>query len=459
MRKTWDRWIATTLVSVAALAFGACSDDDGVTPPPDQGEGVLQGEITGTRTLSADTTYTIEGFVIVQPGAELVIPAGTLLLSNGDSRGSLVTARCTDTEPSGQLIVQGTEADPVVFRPINATGRERGQAGGIVLHGCAPINVLGGTAVSEGVAQAFGGDDPADSSGDIRFLRIEFGGIAIATDNEINGLTLAGVGTGTNIEFVQTHFIADDGFEWFGGTVHGDHLVSSGNDDDGLDCDFGWNGTVQFALVIQDPERANRGLECDNDGDGSANQPLTDPAFWNVTWIGTAVRQANSEINDGLYIRRNAAGAVRNAIVSNFGNTGIVLDGDGTFGQLQADNLVLDNILFFGNLGLESGAVGTDDLTDNVQRRSGGAYVADGVAAELGGATFVFADPQFTSVNLTDPINGTQPNPLPASGSPALDPANAAAPSGPGIVDPVADYLGAFSNDNWIDGWTTWLTS
>ena len=459
--RTWK-----LLAALALAAVVACNDDDNGPvnpPPPPPGNGAavdtLEGDVAGTRTLSADTTYTIVGFLEIQPGAELIVPAGTRLESDPATRGSIITLRCEGGQPSGKLTVQGTEAEPVYFGPPATSGRQRGQAGGIVLHGCAPINVPGGTGVSEGTARPFGGDDPADDSGSIRYLTIEFGGVPVTPDNEINGLTLSGVGTGTEISFVQTHFIADDGFEWFGGTVHGDHLVSSANDDDAFDCDFGWNGTVQFLLAIQDRNLANRGVECDNDGSGSSNEPFTDPQVFNATWVGAGVEQANSEINDGLYLRRNISGRWRNLIITNFGNVGLVFDGDGVWAKVQSGELDVANVLFFNNLGLESGGIGTDDLTRNVQRRVGGAYAVDGVAAELGGSAFLFADPQFTSVSFDSPINGSQPDPRPQAGSPALDPANAAAPDDPDAVDPSARHLGAFSGDLWIDGWTSWETS
>ena len=136
-------------------------------------------------------------------------------------------------------------------------------------HTQAPINQVG--AISEGVQRPFGGSDPADDSGDIQYLVILCGGVEIAPDNEINGLTFAATGSGTRVSHVQAHLIADDGFEWFGGTTNADHLISSGNDDDAFDCDFGWTGTVQFGLAIQDRELANRGRECDNDGNGFAD--------------------------------------------------------------------------------------------------------------------------------------------------------------------------------------------
>lgn len=463
-----------TLTVLVALGLVACSDDD----PVGNGNGngnesrvvVLTGDLAGNRTLAADSIYVIEGFLEIRPGGTLTVPAGTELVSDIETNGTIVTLRGDATGASGRLVVQGTAGNPVVFRPGTAetaeaglvpaqvAACERGEAGGIVLHGNAPINVPGGTAISEGVSRPFGGDDPTDSSGEIRFLVILCGGTQIAPDNEVNGLTLAGTGSGTVISHVQTHLIADDGFEWFGGTTNADHLISSGNDDDALDCDFGWNGTVQFALIVQDRDLANRGAECDNDGDGSANTPLTTPTFWNITWIGAGVQQANSEINDGLFLRRNSAPDIYNSIVANFGNVGAAIDGSASQAQASAGELDLDNILFFGNQALASPAAqaATACLTQNVNFRSGD-YLTDGVEAAFGDGTFVCADPIFTSVNLTDPINGTTPDARPGAGSPALDTANARTPSGTGVVDPGATYLGALDGTDWTAGWSVWV--
>ena len=307
--------------------------------------------------------------------------------------------------------------------------------------------------------RAFGGDDPADDSGDIQFLVILCAGTEIAPDNEINGLTLAGVGTGTTISHVQVHLGGDDGFEWFGGTVHGDHLIVSGQDDDGFDCDFGWTGTVQFGVVIEDADVANRGMECDNDGDGSSLTPLTAPTFWNITWIGTRVEVANSEINDGLFLRRNSSPDIYNTILANFGNVGATIDGSGSQANATSGALDLDNLLFFENQALASDAAqgSTECLTQNVNFSSSGTYITDGVDAAFGGGNFVCADPLFTSVNTADPIDGSTPDPRPGAGSPALDPANARTPSGPGVVDPSATYLGAFDDVDWTAGWAVWV--
>jgi len=473
------------MASVLAVGLMACDDDDdnpiapnpNPNPNPDPGPASrvvdLDGDITGNRALSPDSIYFIQGFLEVRPGGTLTVPAGTQLVSDINTNGTIVTLRGDGSGPSGRLVVQGTAGNPVIFQPGTRNDAEglapaqvascaRGQAGGIVLHGNAPTNVPGGTAISEGVSRPFGGGDPADSSGDIQFLVIACGGTQIAPDNEVNGLTFAGTGSGTRISFVQTHLIADDGFEWFGGTTNADHLISSGNDDDAFDCDFGWNGTVQFGLAVQDRDLANRGIECDNDGDASPNTPITAPTFWNITWVGAGVERANSDVNDGPFLRRNSAPSIFNSIITNFGNVGVAIDGSASRDQALAGNLRLDGLLFFNNQGLAlAGGLATaqgDCLTDNVFFRLNSEYTNEGVAETFGGGTFVCDDPQFNAVNFADPINGSIVDARPATGSPALDANNALQPTGPGVVDASARFLGAFDASNdWTTGWATWV--
>ena len=461
------RTLATPVLVLVAVALAACSSSSGgggTVDPPGPTMAQLSGDILTVRTLSADTTYTIMGFLEIQPGARLVIPAGTILLSDPATKGTIVGLRCSGDQPSGQLVVQGTAAQPVVFRPSGAGARVRGTGGGIILHGCAPINVAGGTGVSEGVARPFGGANPADNSGEIHYLRIEFGGVKVTPDNEINGLTLAGVGSGTVIDHVQAHFIADDGFEWFGGTVNAKFLLSSGNDDDNFDCDFGWSGTVQFFVAIQDRALANRGVECDNDAAGSANAPVTNPSLWNATFIGAGIEIANSEVNDALFIRRNTRGTWRNLVIANWGNAGIAIDGGSSQGNLTGGTMVIDNVLFHRVMCIQANtcqAASADPILSNIVFRGGAAagYHQVGVAAAFAGLTILEADPLLTTVNYDNPINGSAPDLRPGAGSPALVQANAATPAGPG-VDASARYLGAFGGaDNWLAGWTTWTTN
>ncbi|HVK38913.1 MAG TPA: hypothetical protein VNA88_10300, partial [Candidatus Kapabacteria bacterium] len=317
-----NRTLRTLMLSllVAPALLTGCSDDENPVDPGTNNTQTgkrarLAGNINDTRTLSADTVYTISGFVFIQPGAKLVIPPGTRLEGDPDPTvqgSSIVALRGTATKPSGQLIAEGTAANPVVFTSGNAAGsRKRGDWGGIVLSGLADLNLDGKTGSNEGVPGTYGPGGVLaqpkydDNSGVLRYVRIEYGGTKVSPDNEINGLTMNAVGSGTTIEHVQAHMIADDGFEWFGGSVNGKYLVSSANDDDAFDMDFGYSGKLQFLFAIQDPALANRGFEIDNDGSGSDKAPYTSATISNVTLVGTGKDKANNEDNDGLYLRRN----------------------------------------------------------------------------------------------------------------------------------------------------------
>lgn len=208
-----------------------------------------------------------------------------------------------------QLNVQGTSTDPVVMTSRQSiegtTGIDSiGQWGGLVILGRAPISncpgsILPGTpgceAQVEGTNAFYGGNNPEDNSGSIRYLRLMHSGFQILPNNELNGITLAGVGAGTTFEYVQVHNSSDDGIEWFGGTVNARYLVLTGNDDDSMDMDVGFNGAVQFAIVQQ---RANGGDRM-NEMSGSTRTPPTNAKLANLTMIGRAGGGAAIVLNSG----------------------------------------------------------------------------------------------------------------------------------------------------------------
>lgn len=417
----------------AAASFGISTTAPGST----EKRTILAGN-TGDkdRILSKDTIYTIVGFYFVQAGTKLIIPAGTRLEGDFASKGAIITVRGTKTRSSGQIIAQGTAAEPIIFTSSKPEGqRARGDWGGIVLNGLADINVPGKTGTGEGGTGTYGSGGIGsakndDTSGVLSYVRIEYGGTKITADNEINGLTLNGVGSGTVIDHVQTHFIADDGFEWFGGTVNGRYLISSGNDDDMFDMDFGYSGNLQFLFGIQDPELANRGFEIDNDADGSANEPFTSATIANVTLIGAGKDKANNEDNDGLYLRRNNKLKIYNAIVTNF-RYGLVVDGSGTKTNADNGDLFVKNSILHGSKGAYILAKGTAaDLDPIVQKNNW---------------NITTSDPGLTALTFT------APNPLPTNF--ATLPQAAQLPS---EFFQQVSYIGAFGpGANWIQGWTT----
>ena len=267
----------------ATVMLASCGDDD-TTDPTDERKKVtvtdtLQGS-SGTETdvtvapASGNTIY-LKGYYVVNRSSTLKIPAGTKIVGVPESVSGQPAALITESgdadSPSGQLMAEGTASAPIVFTSSQPAGsRGRSDWGGIVLLGNAENNLPSLIGTVEGTGGNYGPVGTAkndDNSGTLRYVRIEYGGTKVSPDNEINGLTMGSVGTGTKIEYIQSHMIADDGFEWFGGTVNAKYLVSSGNDDDAFDMDFGYHGNLQFLFGMQDPDLANRGFEIDYDGD------------------------------------------------------------------------------------------------------------------------------------------------------------------------------------------------
>ncbi len=255
--------------------------------------------ITTNTTWTSGNTYLLSGLVYVKNNATLTIQPGVKIL--GDNSGSaLVITR------GAKLMAVGTAAAPIVFTSDKPVGqRAKGDWGGIILLGKSQFNLNGGENYIEGITnspdtQYGGGASPIlnDNSGTLKYVRIEFGGYVFAPNNEINGLTMGAVGSGTTIDYVQVSFTNDDAFEWFGGTVDCKHLVAYRNLDDDFDTDNGYSGRVQFGLAIRDPQisdapavSTSEGFESDNNAAGSEVSPYTSAIFTNMTMVGPSYRQ------------------------------------------------------------------------------------------------------------------------------------------------------------------------
>ncbi|WP_421828187.1 T9SS C-terminal target domain-containing protein [Larkinella sp.] len=335
--KKLTTWMLALLVSVVTLGtMVSCSKDDedddlGTVPTP----GTLtevSGNITANTTWSAKNQYLLKSFVYVQPGVTLTIEPGTVIKGDQPSRGTLFIL------PGAKIIADGTKALPIVFTSNQAIGSRRaGDWGGVVIMGKAPANKKDFKIEGEEVSIVPGGTtgDAADNSGILRYVRIEFGGIAFQTDKEINGLTLAGVGSGTVIDYVQVSYSGDDAIEWFGGTVNAKHLVAYRTLDDDFDTDYGYSGIVQYGLILRDPAVADQctcsdsnGFESDNDGTGSADLPQTTAKFGNISvFMGTGT--VNSKFRSAFRIRRNSAISIYNStVVGAFPKGGLELESD-----------------------------------------------------------------------------------------------------------------------------------
>jgi hypothetical protein len=273
------------------------------------------------RTLSPDTLYTLHGIYYVQDGATLTIPAGTII--QGVPAATLVVKR-------GALIdAAGTWDKPIIFTSSQAAGnRLPGDWGGVVILGKARVNqpnpIIEGGLIAEGT---YGGTDDADNSGVFKYVRIEFPGYRFALNNEINGLTMGGVGSGTEIHHIQVSYSFDDSYECFGGTVDLHHLVAFGGTDDEFDTDFGYRGKCQFLFGLRDPiywdpTGESNGFESDNDAAGTTAWPQTAPVYSNVTLVGPEYVQyplpAGQRYQHAALLRRNTRTSIFNTVMAGY---------------------------------------------------------------------------------------------------------------------------------------------
>lgn len=299
---------------------------------PESQHVILKDSVSSNMTLRAVDNNLLQGFVYVKSGVTLTIEPGTVIKGDRATKGSLIIV------PGGKIIAEGTAEKPIVFTSNEPAGsRSYGDWGGLILCGKAPVNAKD-PVIEGGPNTKYGGNDPEDNSGIVKYVRIEFAGYPLEPNQEINGLTLGGVGRGTTIEYVQVSYCGDDSFEWFGGTVNAKHLIAYKGWDDEFDTDYGYSGKLQFLLGIRDPKHADtsksNGFESDNNATGSGDEPITNPIFSNVTLIGPlygeSAGKAESEIlystedasngakggqfQAAMHIRRNSALNVYNSV-------------------------------------------------------------------------------------------------------------------------------------------------
>ena len=290
----------------------------------------LSGNINTTTTLTSDKVWTLKGYVYVTDGAKLIIQPGTTIISDVAEKGALCIER------GAQIIAEGTATKPIVFTSGKAVGeRSPGDWGGIIILGRAKTNRSSEPTIEGGIGRAFGGTNDADNSGVLKYVRIEYAGIAAMPNSEINALTLGGVGSGTIIENVQTVYANDDAFEFFGGTVNAKNLYAYATADDDFDFDFGYTGTITNGVAKRDPQfvdsgDAGNGVECDNDGTGSSAQPTTHPKLFNMILIGPNTSSALSNHNLGLRFRRASQFTMKNSVVWGWMKGGLSLESNET---------------------------------------------------------------------------------------------------------------------------------
>ena len=450
--------VLTALMAVAAAAATTPLAQAQTCPATPPAPIVVSGSITANTTWTNNNIYLLQGFVFVESGATLTIQPGTIIKGDLTSKGTLTIKQ------GARIDARGTAAQPIVFTSNQPAGsRARGDWGGVILAGRATQNIPGTSTqplpkIEGGLTPDtyFGGNDDADNSGTLQYVRIEFPGVAFTTDNEINGLTLAGVGSGTTIDHIQVSYSGDDSYEWFGGSVNAKYLVAFRGIDDEWDTDNGFHGKVQFGVALRDPNVADasgsNGFESDNDASGSNNQPRTSAVFSNMSnFIATPSGTLNANYRRAMHLRRNTALSVFNSVVANY-PVGLLLD-EGT-APFSATNSAVNAAS--GALVLKNNVFASFAGNRVATRVNGSTYNVKQFLGSTNDTTATVASLQLNPNNLTL-IN---PAFVPQATSPLGIGAAFTDPKLVGTFFTPTTYRGAFAPAgtpaaDWTAGWTT----
>ena len=328
------------------------------------------GSITSSQHWPASCTVKLNGTVVVdtpdgEPTTVLTIDAGSTVQG---VKGTVDPAALIIL-PGAKISAIGSAAQPIVFTSDQPNeSRGKGDWGGLMLNGRSTVNRPNCSNSAEGVPDSYGGCDANDSSGVMRYVRIEYAGRLFTPNNELNAFTMNGVGRGTDLSYIHAHIGADDCIEWFGGTVNSHHMVASGCADDGFDWQLGFTGAMQYGLYVANGAltdasvRDARAIEADNSEFGNNDLPRSDAKMCNLTLVGARAQAVDNGGTDvGILFRRGTAGTVANAIITGFQDAGIELrdasttqvactdaNADGTPEGLTG-SLVVQSSIFYAN--------------------------------------------------------------------------------------------------------------
>ena len=373
----------------------------------------VQGTLNENYTFTANTNWLLSGGVFVKDGSTLTIEAGTKIKAADDGATAFLAVA-----QGGKINAVGTASEPIIFSTIKSNPAP-GDWGGIIINGFAKINVAGGIAEGEGGTGSYGGTDDADNSGTMKYVVVEYAGRILGTDNELNGFSFNGVGNASDFSYLQAYRGADDGFEFFGGTVNVRYCVSTGNHDDSFDWTQGWRGNAQFMVVNQNTDKGDRGFECDNNGDDNAAEPFSNPTISNVTIL---IADDGDAKNTGLRLRAGTKGRFYNVVVVNSMKAGVRVSDEAPSTQ-TADNMADGSLLVTSTINISNGTTWKDCHTFENDAKN---HVTD--ASFLTGYVGTY-----TGTESTDP-------------------------STLGSFFNSANYIGAVqSSDDWTAGWTTTL--
>ncbi len=441
--------MTSVIRTLGALTIGAALVASSIVPvssdqaPPvnvpgiDKPVVVVTGRVEGTENWTNNFYYVLRGAVFVPEGATLNIQAGTRVIGEAGSVGTLIVQR------GGRLNAIGTASQPVVFTSDQPVGtRARGDWGGLIINGRAPVNIEGGEGVGEADTGVYGGTDPNDNSGTLRYVRVEFAGVEFSPDNELNGIAFQGVGRGGTYEFIQVHMNRDDAFEWFGGTADIKYAIASNAADDSFDWTFGWSGRAQFLAVTQRGDDADNGIEADNNEFNNNLLPRSNPQIYNLTMCGDPDRNEGAESIRAANLRRGTAFTIRNFLITGFKTTGFQIEttNTATTGQVESGVSHMDAGVSWGiatPLHSSVTAFVTRGLFTNI--RTGVTDAQAGISA-AGCANHESPNFQPTSVAT---LAGGQLTPV--------------QPPNDGFFSPVT-FIGAVAPapaENWMAGWTS----
>lgn len=355
--------ILISIVSIVVILLSSCTKPKGCTDPNsinydpnavvDDGSCVsnsvdeivtingidyykISGNIEGNKTLTSDKKWLLSGGVFVTENSTLMIESGTKIY--GDNNGTSFLSILQ----GGMILANGTQNAPIIFTSINQNPSP-GDWGGIIVNGYATIN-NGDTSEGEGGTGTYGGNDDNDNSGTIRYVRVEYAGKILGTDNELNGFSFNGVGDNTLVEYIEAYKGADDGIEFFGGTVSVKYAVSIDNKDDLFDWTHGWRGKGQYWYGEQ-LTNGDRGIEADNNSDNNVLMPYSDPILSNITLIG--FNDDNNNI--GIVLREGTRGKIYGVDIRNFPKYAIEVKGNESIDNMNNGYLFVSGVQLSNN--------------------------------------------------------------------------------------------------------------
>ncbi len=422
-----------------------------------RGSAELTGEITADRTLTNDTAWNLRGGVYVKNNATLTIEPGTFIFGQPGTPPSVLLIT-----QNGKINAKGTRARPIVLTSAQPVGsRNRGDWGGLIMLGKAPINVAAnsggntnaaGTFYIEGLNTTpdglYGGSDPNHSCGVLEYVRVEYAGTILSPNNEVNNITWGGCGKGTVAHHLQASYGLDDAFEWFGGNADASYLVGNLGRDDYLDWQLGYTGRVQFAVAFQNAAYpGNRGIEGDNSEYGASSEPYSSPTIYNTTFVGSGRVGYDESNSPGIFLRRGSRGSINNTVVTNFYSACLDINDAATQGQADAGNLTMNGVICYNN---NLSASGANTAAGQIPQAYSQAY-AKGEKGNGAGKNFIYSDPL-----LSKPFEANDPDFTAMFGSPVFR-TGWVQPPDDGFFDQSARFLGAFGDTDWTEEWTSFL--